>query len=638
MVIPALEGLANVNRRKGESKLALEEYDQAEQVALKLGDKLRQSELAWCQAGFHYELGNFEKSEELSGIAGRLADEIHEANYSYLALTQSGKSLLALGRYDAAREKLESAIEKVEQIRSWIGGQEQQRAYFFERKVEPYYLMADLLLKEKKPERAVEFAERARSRTMLDLSGSGRLELSKVISPAEKEEEQRLDAHLIEINTLLYKEHQRENPDLHLIQELKARVDKARVDNDSFLDRLYVSHPEAKIDYGQTSPFALKDAAIVLPSRDAAIVEFEVLDDKMYVFMLALGDKGNIEVTSTPVSISRKDLAAKVRGYRDRITNYVPEFQRESSAMYQLVLGPVASALKGKKMLIVVPDDVLWEVPFQALQDKAGRYLIEDHSVFYAPSLTVLREMKRKDSIAPASAAPTNSVALGSTPTFLAFGDPALSSKTVARLRSVERNERLGPLPESREEVETLGKLYGRSRSEVFVGADATEERAKSEMTRFRILHFATHGILDGINPLYSNLVLSQSASDPGEDGLLEAREIMEMRLKADIAVLSACQTGGGRVSRGEGVIGMSWALFMAGCPTTVVSQWDVETTSTAKLMVEFHKALLATNRNSEHIRGSAEALRQAALKVLKTPGYSHPFYWAAFIVIGAGW
>jgi len=140
------------------------------------------------------------------------------------------------------------------------------------------------------------------------------------------------------------------------------------------------------------------------------------------------------------------------------------------------------------------------------------------------------------------------------------------------------------------------------------------------------------------MNPLYSNLVLSQSSSVPGEDGLLEAREIMEMRLKADIAVLSACQTGGGRVSRGEGVIGMSWALFMAGCPTTVVSQWDVETTSTAKLMVEFHKALLATNRNSEHIRGSAEALRQAALKVLKTPGYSHPFYWAAFIVIGAGW
>jgi CHAT domain-containing protein len=157
-------------------------------------------------------------------------------------------------------------------------------------------------------------------------------------------------------------------------------------------------------------------------------------------------------------------------------------------------------------------------------------------------------------------------------------------------------------------------------------------------MGRFRILHFATHGILDGTNPLYSHVVLSQSKSGSGEDGLLEAREIMRMNLEADLAILSACQTGRGRISRGEGVIGMSWALFVAGCPTSVVSQWNVESNSTAKLMIEFHRALLAVNKDSQHVHGSAEALRAAVLKMHKIPNYSHPVFWAGFIVIGSGW
>ena len=157
-------------------------------------------------------------------------------------------------------------------------------------------------------------------------------------------------------------------------------------------------------------------------------------------------------------------------------------------------------------------------------------------------------------------------------------------------------------------------------------------------MSRFRVLHFATHGILDGMNPLYSHVVLSRSASDSSEDGLLEAREIMQMDLKADLVVLSACQTGRGRISRGEGVVGMSWALFVAGCPTSVVSQWNVESNSTTRLMIEFHRALLSLNQGSNRVSGSAEALRQAALKMLKTPGFSAPVLWAGFIVVGDGW
>ncbi|MGH9823731.1 MAG: CHAT domain-containing protein [Blastocatellia bacterium] len=135
---------------------------------------------------------------------------------------------------------------------------------------------------------------------------------------------------------------------------------------------------------------------------------------------------------------------------------------------------------------------------------------------------------------------------------------------------------------------------------------------------------------------MYSHIVLSKAPAGK-EDGLLEAHEIMDMNLTAELVVLSACQTARGRISGGEGVIGMSWALFVAGCPTTVVSQWSVESESTSKLMVDFHKALLA-EMHGPHVTGSAEALRKAQLEMLKDPKYRHPFYWAGFVVVGDGW
>jgi CHAT domain-containing protein len=126
---------------------------------------------------------------------------------------------------------------------------------------------------------------------------------------------------------------------------------------------------------------------------------------------------------------------------------------------------------------------------------------------------------------------------------------------------------------------------------------------------------------------MYSHVVLAQSG-DQKEDGLLEAWEIMQMDLQADLAVLSACETARGRIGAGEGVIGLSWALFVAGCPTTVVSQWKVESSSTTELMLAFHRNLqLGANKS--------EALRQAALKLMNDKRYNHPFYWAGFIVVG---
>jgi CHAT domain-containing protein len=126
--------------------------------------------------------------------------------------------------------------------------------------------------------------------------------------------------------------------------------------------------------------------------------------------------------------------------------------------------------------------------------------------------------------------------------------------------------------------------------------------------------------------------VLAQG--DRNEDGLLEAWELMRMDLRADLVVLSACETARGRFGAGEGVIGLSWAMFVAGAPATVVSQWKVESASTRELMLGFHQRLIAPSRKPET---KAEALRLAALKLMKNPATSHPFYWAGFVLVGDG-
>ncbi len=143
--------------------------------------------------------------------------------------------------------------------------------------------------------------------------------------------------------------------------------------------------------------------------------------------------------------------------------------------------------------------------------------------------------------------------------------------------------------------------MYGAARSKVYIGAEAREDRVKAEAGQARILHFATHGTLNNASPMYSHLVLAQGDND--EDGLLEAWELMQLDLKADLAVLSACETARGRFGAGEGMIGLTWALFVAGVPATVVSQWKVESASTRDLMLGFHRQLRASGPEGKRRR-----------------------------------
>jgi CHAT domain-containing protein len=229
-----------------------------------------------------------------------------------------------------------------------------------------------------------------------------------------------------------------------------------------------------------------------------------------------------------------------------------------------------------------------------------------------------------------------------------AVGNPAVEGEGLERALTL-RSGAFVPLPETEREVRAIaGEAYGSGASVVRTGAAAREEIVKNELGNYQVIHFATHGVFDSRNPLYSCLVLAPGVSVRGndfletpslsarEDGFLEAWELMEMDLKAELAVLSACDTGRGRIGDGEGLIGMTWALFVAGVPITIASQWQVPSESTTRLMVAFHKG----RRGSGGVTrvSVAEAWRRAALAMIRDPRYRmKPYYWAGFVVIGDG-
>jgi CHAT domain-containing protein len=242
--------------------------------------------------------------------------------------------------------------------------------------------------------------------------------------------------------------------------------------------------------------------------------------------------------------------------------------------------------------------------------------LMENIAVSYAPSLTVLGEMMKSPDASTVE------------PTLLAFGNPEIGGKTKERIQAI--SERLNPLPEAEQEVRSLGRLYGKEHSHVYTGLAAREDTLKMESRDFAIIHIAAHGILSDSNPMYSHLVLAPG-NNGTEDGLLEPWEVMNLDLKASMIVLSACDTGRGKVRAGEGMIGFSWAFFVAGSPSVVVSQWSVNSESTTRLMEGFHKMWKESNGQLT----KAEALQKAALGLMRATRYSHPHYWAGFVIVG---
>jgi CHAT domain-containing protein/tetratricopeptide (TPR) repeat protein len=554
---------------------------------------------------------------EAAARAASLAREIGSLENLWPTLSIAGRAHRALGHVEQARLAFEEAVAAVERLRMGTVGADEARERFFEEKVVPYYGLVDLLVEEGRAPEALSYAESAKGRVLLDALAGGRVQTADFMTPDERAEEARLVSTLTDLNAQI----SQGGAAGKALEELEVRRREARLEYEDCEATLYRTHPEMLRQRGQVKTFGLDEAGALLAGNRIAFVEYVVGQDRTHVFVLT-GPTPTLTVFT--VEMTRRELSRLAEEFRDAVGQRAPRSRTLSRRLYDVLLKSIEARLARSSILAVVPDGALWEVPFQALMSGRGRYVIEDRAVFYAPSLGVLREMSAVRHPGPDDA-----------PTLLGLGDPALRQGPVERVAVAHRGLALVPLPEAAEEVRRLGQIYGPSHSLIYTGQEAREDRLKAQIGQYDVVHLATHGVLDDASPMYSYLVLA-SGGDGREDGLLEAWEIAKLKLRTDVAVLSACQTARGRLGPGEGVTGMAWAFFLAGCPTTVVSFWNVESEGTEELMVEFHRRL-RTGRRGGAAGFKAEALRQAALRLLRSDRYGHPFYWASFAVIGDG-
>jgi CHAT domain-containing protein len=606
---------------------AIANYQEAFQLAEKSGQKTRLAHPLERLSFMYLRQGDYGKALAFAERAVNAAEQTGQSHYAYAALVSAAQAYQKLGEIEKARQTLARAIDLTEQLRQLLAGTELDRQRSYEPFVIPYQAMIDLEVDQKRFTEAFSYAQLTKGRTLLELLQIGRLDVTKPISPADRKEEQQLSRKIISLNRQLTGEKLKSQPDEKRLSEFEGQLKKARLEFEAFQTTLYASHPELKVQRGEIRPISFDDTADLIPDTKTALLDFSVTSENAHIFVLTRDGSARPALNTYTIKIRRKSLAEKVERYRRRMENRDYDFQALSKELYELLIKPAEKQLQGRTNLIISPDNVLWDLPFQALLSPELCYLIEDAAISYVPSLSVLREMQLAGTKeqAPAKAS------------ILALGDPALGTRSKELVKYVKMDAELVPLPEAADQVRALGRLYGPKLSQVFTGSAAREELVKEQSARYRILHLATHGILNDVSPMYSHVLLSQTPGKSDEDGLLEAWEMMNLDLNADLVVLAGCETARGRVGTGEGMIGMTWALFAAGCPRTVVSQWKVEASSTTALMVEFHKRFKTRYGGTRSAISTAEAMRQAALKVMKNPEYVHPFYWGGFVVVGDG-
>ncbi|MGE0128938.1 MAG: CHAT domain-containing protein [Blastocatellales bacterium] len=624
VMIAAGEGIGAVYREQRRFPEALEILDRSLVLAKEIDDQTRIAEILWREAEVFYEMGDYDRTVELAESALKLARKLRFTNLAYVSATTLGRAFIRQKKADLAFQTLTQAIDQVETMRFRVAGREEERQLYFENKVASYHALIDLLIEQKRPLDALLFAEQAKSRALLDVMSFGRIELPKTISQSEKDEEQRLNQRIVELNNQMVAERLKRSPEESRLKHLAAQLDDARLKYAAFQNLLYASSPQSAFQRGQLRPLTLADLDGLALDSKAVFLEFVVTQEKVYLFILTRKDlQQRPDVTVHSIPVKRVDLAERVERFHRLMAERRSGFGALSRELYDLLIKPAELQIRGKTSLCIIPDGLLWELSFQSLQPREEHYLIEDFAIFQAPSLSVLKEIKSR-----------KGVSAGSVPSLLALGNPIVGTETVAPLQDQKYGDRFSPLPDAEIEVKTLARFFQPDRSRILVGDHADELTFKSLAHNYSVIHCATHGMFDNRHPLYSFLLLAKAKDTTNDDGLLEAREILNLKLSADLAVLSACETARGRIGTGEGVIGLSWAFFAAGCRSTLVTLWKVNSAGTSEWMTSFYHNF--TSKAEQSQSSKAKAARLATLKMLKERQHSHPFYWAGFILIGS--
>ncbi|MCI0451906.1 MAG: CHAT domain-containing protein [Candidatus Latescibacteria bacterium] len=479
-----------------------------------------------------------------------------------------------------------------------IGGAEVQsgflsgvRRYYYEEVTRYYVSTFETTRDARWSKRAFATIEKAKSRGLLDLLQNS------VAEHSSPEEEALLDRlYSLDPGAAGYAE---ERAELE-----RAYVEKRRARVKTTLGGLAPSESEIDLDA----------IARALPDK-TVLLEYALGDSASFLWVV--GRDGH-EVTKLA---PRPQIEAQVRRVRDALSHVDADpanLLTAARAAYQSLVAPAAARLAKADAAIVVPDGVLFELPFEVLLTaetaKGGwsdqPFLVRDVTTIYAPSATVYASLKSGASDADYAR------------DLLAVGNPDLTSLVS------NGGAPLAPLPFAAVEVEAVSAKVKGDRKLVLTGKDAREATLKRELTNGapRVVHLATHGLVDATEPERSSVVL---AAGDNEDGYFHTLEILATPTRSRLVVMSACESALGKVSRGEGVVGLSRAFLASGAGSVVASLWAVSDESTAELMKAFYERMLGKKRPA------SRALNEARLALIETEKYSHPFYWSPFVVTG---
>ncbi len=502
-----------------------------------------------------------------------------------------------------------------------------------------YTHLVKLCLQLNQPEEAFSYAERSKARSFLDQLAEGGADIRKGVDPALLAEEQALYAQLEpawdalgeKIPQYDASKSQTERETLgNELTALQQEIDRLNQSLDRLQRTMRYRNPRyAELKYPQ--PITLHEVQSQLLQDGESVLEYFWGDAELYLFVI-----GHKDFHALTIPLKEPQLTARIEQFLTPFRTIGTSLSLEEALkqldlnlayqLYQDVVQPAESFLQGTHTLLIVPDGALHYLPFEmVVTQPPAAYLIQNYAIVYAPSASVLKPEILYYSEEEGQ------------PTQTCFALAPFHEKShteSAQLRKAFQNLKLSQLASSEQEVKTIVSIFP-SGGKYLLGAEATESAMRRHAGAYRYVHVATHGLIDPKQAMYSGIALYDDA--------LQAYEIFNMELHADLVALSACETGLGTLKRGEGLVGLTRAFMYAGTPSVLVSLWSVSDESTAILMTAFY-------RNLQSGQNKVEALRQAKLALMQhtvakrgrygnrditSSPYAHPFFWAPFVLSG---
>lgn len=656
----ALNNMASAHLELGQYEPALAESQRALELRRALGRRSAQA-LALRNVGETlWRLGRGDEAAAALDEALALQRELNEPQSQADTLQTMAELERDRGRLEQALGHALEAVRLSEEQRARVTSPG-LRATFVAAGHDKYELLIDLHMRLQQSDpgaghlaAALQASEAARARVLLDTLVEARADVRKGIAPALLEDERGLQGELARASERLTQTVVRQAPQA-VRSEAAAELEELSARYRLLLARIRQASPAYA---ALMQPTGLSVAEIQGEVLDAqtVLLEFALGAERSFLFALT-DDQLNGYVLPPRAEIERSArelyalLTARQRGGSVAQVRAADErLGAQAAALSRALLGQVGSRLRHEwagKRLAFVATGALAYLPFGALPapEGTGRPLLEAHAIVSLPSASVLAAQRRQPS-ARRAGAPT--VALLADPVF----DPrdprvrrAAGSASGARGPGVRPGPGLSltraaaslglggfsRLPFSRAEARAIAAMAPEGSLVQAMDFEASKSWIDAgHLAGRRIVHFATHGLLDSEHPDLSGLVLSLVDERAAwRDGFLRMPEIYNLDLDADLVVLSACQTALGREVRGEGLVGVTRGFMHAGVPRVVASLWEVDDQSTAELMRLFYRGLLRERRRP------ADALRLAQLELARRPGWSHPYYWSGFVLQG---